>query len=168
MRACANLAQIEKLYSGEQLVAKIPNHALDASSCPKAVKFGSTRRISMTVPFLEHTQSGFNPFGLVEYTGPTIAPDFAAHKDSRPKDVLNVHHTVRGGGIAVFAAVDDGLLDGYSEVDLSQLSADIPLLRIEFSAGDSLLFLGGMVVHQFISSDLRRLSIVRAFRPKLS
>lgn len=157
------LHQVRSLGSQESLVFGVHNPPSLAAHSVRVVR--EQGKPALVVPFA-NTNPVFEPFGQTELAGTSIVPDAAAHRDSRPSNILNVHQVVSGSLTARFALLPDELHDDYLDLGtpMAELGNEFAVQTVQARAGSILCFLGGVVTHEFTSApDCQRLSIIRNF-----
>lgn len=152
----------EEVRSGKLLAAKVRH----GKYTPSHVKYRSAGKADVAFPWLP---SGYNftPFGVAELVGAAIAPDSLAHRDHRPRDIMNIHAAVAETAIARFAALPDELHDDNLETGapLASLTEQgYEVAATELLPDDVLIFMGGRTTHEFTSANPARLSIVKSFQ----
>ena len=170
MNLVASVDQEAILKNIELLVAsRFPVFGILPSRSPYQqnirVTNNSQDKLGLAVPFADYPGSGFEKFGAAEIAGTRVVSDSSAHRDSRPKNVLNVHHMASGNVIGKFALLPDELHD--ESLDLlptfDELINDYEIEAIQAETGLTLCFLGGVATHGFESTDSNRLSVIQSF-----
>jgi hypothetical protein len=156
-------SEIEQLRLLESTVFAIAPSESDPEHNVRAViSEGKTRLI---VPFADSDGDTFMRFGATELAGPGVAPDSPAHRDSRPANILNVHHIIRGSLTGRFALLPDELHGDNMDLlkTFEKLPPDYDIEMVEAVAGLTLCFLGGVSTHIFESTSTNRLSAIQSF-----
>lgn len=155
-----------RLFDGDILAFGVVN----APTNPRLNSRTKTDRhghMHLGLPWLDRVPFSFRPFGSTEVLDSGTGQDQVkpAHRDMRPADVINIHFTCMGSGVARFAELPEYLFDSELELD-SSLSEYVDRYDVEesrLSPGLALCFLGGVVAHEFVSLTEERVSAVQSF-----
>jgi hypothetical protein len=158
------LSSCNRFISGEITFVKFNKREFPREDRPRVFR-GDDGKVVMRFPFFAQLGAGFQEVGPTEIASPFNTPDFGGHIDSRPQEWVNVHYTALSTGIALFGDLDRDLFADEVEIDLSCPSLRAHVTPVEFGRGDIICFRGGKTPHQFVSTDLNRISLVRAYKP---
>lgn len=161
----AILSQIKRLRSFEfPVFGIVPSVSFPEHNIRAVIQ--TNGKTSLVVPFADMSRSSFTRFGTTEIAGTSVVPDFRAHRDTRPSNILNVHHVAKGPVTGKFSLLPDELHDENLDLipDFSELvSMDYGTEIVISVTGITLCFLGGIATHGFDSLNSDRLSVIQSY-----